>query len=188
MSPSLFPHKIETPRLILRPPTLADAGAIAEAVAASYAELHEWMEWAREPYGLAEAQAFCNDAQEAMGAGREYPVLLRRRVDGCLVGSMGLIEIDRAVPKAEIGYWLHSDHVGQGYCSEAARALTKYAFEELDAQRVEIMMDDRNTRSWAVAERIGFELEAVHAAHRRDNRGRLSSTRVYAMFDLARLR
>ncbi len=188
MSPSPFPPEIETSRLILRPPTLADAGAIADAVAASYPQLHEWMEWAREPYGLADAQAFCNDAQEAMAAGREYPVLLLRRGDGCLLGSMGLIEIDRAVPKAEIGYWLHSDHVGHGYCSEAARAMTKYAFEELNAQRLEIMMDDRNARSWAVAERLGFELEAVHRAHRRDNRGRLSSTRVYAMFDLACLR
>ena len=188
MTGSRFPERIDTPRLILRPPTTADAPAILDAVTASYAELHEWMQWARRPYDLSEAEAFCEAMRRAMAAEREFPVLLTRRYDGRIIGSMGLINADWDVPKFEIGYWLHSDYVGQGYCSEAVRALTRYAFQELKAERVEIRMDDRNARSWAVAERLGFEWEAVHRADRRDNQGRLSDTRWYAMFELGRLR
>ena len=166
----------------------ADARGILRAVTASYAELHEWMPWARAPYGLSEAEAFCDATRRAMAAAHEYAVLLRQRTDDEIIGSMGLINVRWDVPKFEIGYWLHSDYVGVGYCSEAARALTRFAFEELDAKRVEITMDDRNTRSWAVAERLGFEWEAMHRADRRDNQGQLSNTRVYAMFDVGQLR
>lgn len=157
-------------------------------MSASYAELNEWMEWARGSYGLPEARAFCESMQDALAAGREFPVLLSRRDDGRIVGSMGLINVMWDVPMCEIGYWLHSHHVGKGYCSEAARALTRYAFEELKANRVEIIMNDRNRRSWAVAERLGFTWEATHRQNRRDNQGRLADTRVYAMLDVAALR
>lgn len=188
MTGSRFPDQIETARLILRPPTVADAPAIAEAVHASYAELSAWMPWARGDYGVAEATAFCEATREAYEAEREYPALLTLRDDGRLVGSMGLIDIDWAVPKFEIGYWLHSRFVGHGYCSEATRALTRHAFEAHQAKRVELRIDDRNARSWAVADRLGFTWEAVLKADRRDNQGRLSDTRVYAMWDLSQLR
>ena len=92
------------------------------------------------------------------------------------------------MPKCEIGYWVHTHYVGQGYCSEGVRGLTRLAFEELGANRVEITMDDRNRRSWAVAERVGFQLEAVHRHDSRDNQGRLTDTRVYAMLDVGQLR
>lgn len=183
-----FPERIETARLILRPPTLADALSIAEAVNASYAELHERMQWARGPYGIGEAQAYCESARESMAAGREYPVLLTHRDDRRIVGGAGLVNVKWAVPMCEIGYWLRTNDVGRGYCSEATRALTRHAFEELKANRVALTMDDRNSRSWAVAERLGFTWEATHRSDRRDNQGRLSHTRVYAMFDVSQLR
>jgi RimJ/RimL family protein N-acetyltransferase len=188
MSRPPFPPGIATARLTLRPPTVADAPTILAAVTASYAELNEWMDWARGRYELADAESFCADAEESLADGREYPVLLTHHGDDHVIGSMGLIDIDWTVPKFEIGYWIDSRHVGRGYCTEAARALTRLAFEELSAKRVQIMMDTRNKRSWAVAERLGFELEAVHRDSRRDNAGRLSDTRMYAMFDVANLR
>ena len=179
-----FPAQIPTERLVLRPPTLADAGAIADAVGASITELRQWMPWAQGHYGLAEARSFCKSTRQAMIEGREYPLLLTLREDGRLVGSMGLINIDLAVPKAEIGYWLNSADVGHGYCQEAARAATRFAFEQLGAVRVEICMDDRNERSWAVAERLGFTWEATHRSYRRDVHGELADERVYALLDL----
>ena len=87
------------------------------------------------------------------------------------------------VPSFEIGYWIHTEHAGQGYATEAARALATLAFDELGSRRVEIRMNESNWRSRAVAERLGFEWEATLKSHRRDNSGKLSGTRVYSMFD-----
>lgn len=135
-----------------------------------------------------EAQEFCDAALEALAAEREYSTLLLHRDDGRIIGGMGLLNARWDVPSFEIGYWVHTQYVGHGYCSEGVRGLTRFAFEHLNAVRVEISMDDRNRRSWAVAERLGFELEAVHRSHRRDNRGSLTDTRIYAMLDVRQLR
>ncbi len=183
-----FPEQLETERLILRPPALADAERLLAAVTASYPELHQWMEWAKAPYGLDEAQAFCAAAARQAQEERSYPVLLTRKPSGRIVGASGFESVDWSVPKFGIGYWVRTDCVGLGYASEATRALTRLAFETLDAKRVQITMDDRNTRSWAVAERLGLEWEATLKAHARDNAGELRTTRIYAMFDAGQLR
>ena len=88
-----------------------------------------------------------------------------------------------AVPSFEIGYWIHTAHAGQGYVTEAARALAILAFDGLGSRRVEIRMVENNQRSRAVAGRLGFEWEATLKSHRRDNLGQLIGTRLYAMFD-----
>ena len=66
--------------------------------------------------------------------------------------------------------------------------MTRLAFETYGAKRVELQIAGRNRRSQAVAERLGFELEATLRAHGRDNAGRLDATLVYAMFGVASLK
>jgi ribosomal-protein-serine acetyltransferase len=60
-----------------------------------------------------------------------------------------------------VGYWLRSSEVGKGYATEAVDALTSWALSELGAKRVELVTDERNVGSRAVAERCGFEFEGV---------------------------
>lgn len=62
---------------------------------------------------------------------------------------------------AEIGYVIHPDHAGHGYASEAAAALLRLAFEQLDLHRVVARTDQRNHASAAVLRRIGMRQEAV---------------------------
>jgi len=184
---SRFPGRIATERLLLRPPGLRDARAIAKAVNASAPELVEWMPWAQGDYGLGDAVAFVEAAERKLRTEEEFTTVMvaaRRAVVGCCTLSAR----DWKVPKFEIGYWLCTDHVGRGYATEAARALTDLAFASLAAERVEIRVDDRNRRSWAVAERLGFTLEATLKANERGNDGSLRDTRIYTLFSLADLR
>ncbi len=183
-----FPERIDTKRLVLRPPRPSDAKAVCDAVQASYAELHEWMAWAKEPYGMADAAGFCAASEQRFRDGEELPMLLLRKWTRRIVGAAGLIDIEPNVPSCEIGYWLRTDRTGRGYAAEAARALARYAFDSLGAKRVQIRMDDRNERSWRVAERLGFHWEATLRAHRRNNADQLCDTRVYAMFAVEDLR
>ena len=178
-----FPERLLTERLELRPSRTEDAAALLEAVTASYPELHAWMPWAKDPYGQDEAEAACAAFAAAMAAETEYPVLVTLRNDGRIIGASGLIAIDWRVPKCEIGYWLRTDHTGQGYVTEAVRALARFAFDDLGCRRVEIRMDAGNARSRAVAERLGFAFEATLKADARNNAGKLRDTRIYALFD-----
>ena len=185
---SRFPDRLETERLILRPPGLRDARAIAKAVNASAAELGQWMPWARDAYGLQDAVTFVEAAVRKLRAEEEFTTVIISRKRRAFVGCCTLSVRDWKVPKFEIGYWLRTDHVGHGYASEATHAVAGFALESLAAARVEIRVDDRNARSWAVAERLGFAWEATFKSNERGNDGSLRDTRIYALFDLDRLR
>ena len=184
-----FPDKVETERLLLRLPVPRDARKFYKAVDESLPELRQWMPWAVEPYDLGKARSFCEVATKNAEDGDDYSVLIvtkgRRRIVGCC--SLHQARGDWAVPRFEIGYWLRTGAVGNGYATEAARALTELAFRSLAAERVEIRVDDLNARSYAIPERLGFELEATLRAHERATNGELSNTRIYAMWSLSRL-
>jgi RimJ/RimL family protein N-acetyltransferase len=59
-------------------------------------------------------------------------------------------------PQIEIGWRLASAHWGRGYVTEAARAVLRYAFEQLRLPRVHSFTVPHNERSWRVMERIGM--------------------------------
>jgi RimJ/RimL family protein N-acetyltransferase len=84
------------------------------------------------------------------------------------------------VPRFEIGYWRRTDARGRGLVTEAVQALSRMAFDVLQAQRVEIRMDDLNVASWKVAERAGFTLEGVLRRHALSVDGQVRDTRVYS--------
>jgi len=84
------------------------------------------------------------------------------------------------VPYFSIGYWLAASAEGHGYMTEAASALVEYALRELGARRLEITCDARNTRSAAVARRLGFEQEGLLRNHMRLSDGALRDTLVFA--------
>ena len=76
-----------------------------------------------------------------------------------VVGGSGLHR--RSGPDTlEIGYWIHVDHIGQGFATEAAGALTTRAFEDPAIAFVEIHHDRANTASAGVPRKLGFELVA----------------------------
>lgn len=187
-APPSLPSQIETPRLRLRLPTPADAAALCDAVTASLPELKAWMAWANDAYGMDQAMAFCDRANaggDAAAPPTEFALLITRKADGAIVGGSGYPNILWQAPCFEIGYWLRTDCTGRGYATETAQALTRLAFDSLGAVRVEIHMDARNRRSWAVAERLGFTWEATLKGRRRDTAGRLEDTRIYALWGAA---
>jgi RimJ/RimL family protein N-acetyltransferase len=97
-----------------------------------------------------------------------------------LVGSVGLHRTDWAVPRTEVGYWLRSTATGRGYATEGVLALTQWALADLGATRVELVTDERNAASRAVAERCGFVLEGTHRNVMHGPQGGLRHSCVYA--------
>jgi len=67
---------------------------------------------------------------------------------------LGAIRVDRA----ELGYWLAPALWGQGYVTEAARALVQYGFDIVGLHKVTVGCVERNVGSRRVIEKIGFAL------------------------------
>jgi len=55
-----------------------------------------------------------------------------------------------------LGYILHPDYWGQGITVEACRAALDYGFTDLGLDRVELWIDETNTASIRVAQKLGF--------------------------------
>ncbi|MEM8873422.1 MAG: GNAT family N-acetyltransferase [Planctomycetota bacterium] len=173
-----IPERLETDRLVLRLPTLADAEIVAAGVQASIEELHEWMPWAKKDYGVDDATTWIHQtlAEWHQRKGVPYLILL----DGVHVGNVGLFDVEWDVPRGEIGYWMRTDHVGKGYMTEACNVVTDLAMETFGFHRIIVTSSDNNVRSWAVAERCGYTFEGVLRNYRRHTDGTLDHARMYA--------
>lgn len=138
------------------------------------------MSWASPPPSLDDVEANLAEARDLYLARRELRLHLYLRGDGSFVGASGLHHIDWTVPRFEIGYWVRSSQTGKGLATEAVSRISRFAFEALGAERLEIWCDARNLASMAVAKRAGFELEARLAHHRRNVDGALSDSLCFA--------
>ena len=61
-------------------------------------------------------------------------------------------------PGLEVGWTLHPDHIGKGYATEAGRRSVEYAFEVNGVDELVSCILPDNTRSAAVAQRLGFKI------------------------------
>ncbi len=176
-----FPDQFESERLILRAPRPGDGPALNEAVVDSLDHLRPWMPWAKEAPTVAESEAIIRRGAARWLTREDLWLMLIRKRDGRWLGGSGLHRIDWSVPRFEIGYWVRAGEEGKGYITEAVRAITHFAFETLQAERLEIRCDTQNTRSAAVAERCGYTREGTLRHDSRSPDGELRDTLVFSL-------
>lgn len=112
-----------------------------------------------EPYGVLSADDAVRAATERAADERFVAVCLAST--GRLVGNLYVAQDGPAPWRTwEIGYVFNPRDWGHGYATEACRALLRELFVYRSAHRVVAHCDPRNTRSWALLERLGFRREA----------------------------
>ena len=101
---------------------------------------HALKEWRREPISM-----------------REYCVILKET--GERMGDASVEIVDEST--AEIGWILLPRFRGQGYATEAGRAMMDYGFRVFGKDRVIAHCDARNAASYRVMSRLGMGLEGI---------------------------
>ncbi len=186
MDPVLIevPERLETERLILRTPQRGDGALVNAAIGETLGELAPWMPWAGSMPTVEESEIHCRRQQAKYILREDLVLFMFERQEGggegALVGGTGLHRIDWSLGRFEIGYWRRAGFEGRGYATEGVTAIARMAFDVLGARRVEIRMDEGNVRSWKLAERAGFTLEALLRFDSASPRGEPRSTRIYA--------
>ena len=143
---------LETERLSLRRPTLADVKAIAHL--ANDRRIAENTRRLPHPYSHEHAVAFVRAIAEDAG---ETVFLIENNFS-----PIGMVSIDRRDEGApELGYWLGVEHWGQGFGTEAARAVIDYFFEELDHDLLFSGARVANPVSRNILEKCGFQWSGV---------------------------
>ncbi|MFH9196097.1 GNAT family N-acetyltransferase [Streptomyces anulatus] len=95
--------------------------------------------------------------KQAADTGRLYGI----RLDGVLVGGVLFRVFDAESGNCEIGVWLEPAAQGRGLITRAAERLIDWAVHERGMHRVEWIASAANTRSIAVAKRLGMTRDGV---------------------------
>jgi ribosomal-protein-alanine N-acetyltransferase len=82
-----------------------------------------------------------------------YPILVKSL--GTIIGHCGLGFLEQT-PEIEVAYILDSRYWGQGYASEAARAMIAHGFSKLNISRIVAVAFPENVRSIGVMRSIGM--------------------------------
>jgi [ribosomal protein S5]-alanine N-acetyltransferase len=147
---------ISCPTCLLRPLVPDDAASLAR-----HANDHDIARNLRDrfphPYTLADAESYI-----AHVARRPVVTSFGIIVDGEAIGSISLmVGDDIARRSAEVGYWIGRAFWGRGIVTDALRATTRYAFDELALARVFAVPFATTTASARVLEKAGYVLEGV---------------------------
>jgi RimJ/RimL family protein N-acetyltransferase len=143
---------LETERLLLRRPTLADVKAITHL--ANDRRIAENTRRLPHPYLRDHAVDFVRGIANQH---RETVFLIESDYT-----PIGMVGIDWRQPeRPELGYWLGVEYWGQGFATEAARAAIDFTFEEFDIEVIKSGARVANPASRNVLEKCGFQWSGV---------------------------
>jgi ribosomal-protein-alanine N-acetyltransferase len=77
-----------------------------------------------------------------------------------IIGFFGFYRVQPENYRTEIGYMLLSEHQGRGYATEAVKTMLNYAFNHLNFNSVDAVIDPDNVGSEKVLQKSGFRKEA----------------------------
>lgn len=151
--------RITTPRLIIRDHQEDDLSAYHNlltnaTVMRKHSETSQSLEQTKERLERA-------IEQNSMLQRKEYFFCIEDRETVGYIGEIGLTITDftPAGKLAKVGYFIHNSYWGQGYTTEALRAVVRYAFEEIDVYRISAGCLKENKPGRRVLDKTGFVQE-----------------------------
>jgi RimJ/RimL family protein N-acetyltransferase len=172
---------IETERLTLRPFVEDDFDAMHAMQ--SDAEVQRYLYG--EPKSPAESRDYLKRKIASSAWAEEGDWLgaaVIERATGTTVGDVSMQWVSEKDRTAEIGFIFLPQHQGQGFATEAARAMLDWAFEHAGIHRVVGHLEARNAASARVLEKLGMRLEA-HFVENEWVKGEWQSGLLYAILD-----
>ncbi|HEY3332175.1 MAG TPA: GNAT family N-acetyltransferase [Capsulimonadaceae bacterium] len=157
MTPAIA--SLETPRLTLRPLRFEDATRIQELF--PHPEIVKYLDvvvpW---PYPADGAAQFLARVLPEVDTGVRYSWAITETAaaDDALIG---LIELTPNNPNDHRGFWLGLPYHGRGYMSEAATAVTDYAFDILQMPELLLSNAEPNIASHRLKEKAGATIVSI---------------------------
>lgn len=97
-------------------------------------------------------------------------------------GAGGLNSLSKEHRKAEIGFWLLTEHWGKGIMTEAMPLICRYGFEQLGLHRIEGLVEHDNTNCKRAMQKLDFQYEGTMRDCEIKN-GHYISLDIYAMLN-----
>ena len=154
----MFVHKIDED-IYLRLIDLNDAERVFELTDTSRSYLKEWLPWLDFTKSAADTKEFIRGCLKGYADSKSLTTVILFK--GEIVGIAGFNSINSSNKTASSGYWLGEGYQGNGIMTKVAKALTDYAFDHLNLNKVEIRAAVENKKSRSIPERLGFVHEGT---------------------------
>lgn len=153
---------LETKHLILRKFRADDAEGFYERVAGSQ-EVTKYMLW--QPHKTVfETQESLNKILERYQNGQGYTWGIALREDDSIIGRIDLLRFDEAKDSCSFAYMLGKDFWGQGYGTEALKAVFSFAFEKMKIKSIVADHMRENKASGKVMQTVGMKYVKTYLA------------------------
>jgi RimJ/RimL family protein N-acetyltransferase len=143
---------METERLIIRETVIADLDAML-----LYTSREDVMKFDRLPFNREELKDILEKYLEKKIF---YSVILKE--SDIMIGHIVLGELSPSKNREfNLGYMFNPDFYNRGYCTEASKEIIQFAFNNLNARRIQASCNPSNVPSWKVLEKLGFKREGL---------------------------
>ncbi len=140
----------------LRQPRASDAPALFSI----FGDAETLRYWSHGPLAdLAAAQSYYDGIVQGLADRTLFQWAITADGDDHLVGTVTLVDWDRANRRCEIGFILNPSAWGRGLATDAVRTVIRWAREHMEIHRVEADVEPPNVASLKLLERLGFERE-----------------------------
>ena len=155
--------------LELRLPEEDFAEGLFHTINAQREYLQQWLPWVATTNEVSDSRNFLKMARLYNSGGQKLITFIFSKSDEepafleskRLVGSVGLVRIDKINKSAELGFWLSYAFQGRGIVTNSILRLLTYVFDQMDVHRIEVNVAEKNKKSIAVIERLGFKKEGI---------------------------
>jgi len=171
-------HPIETDRLYLRRLQMEDIYEYYERLFGD-GDVSRYMLF--EPHqDISESLQSLQRKLEKYEEGNYYCWGITEKGEGSLIGLIELLRFDEAAESCSFVYMLGCNYWNMGYGTEALKAVFRFAFEELELQRIVADHIAKNAASGAVMRKCGMVHEGT-LRQRLYNKGRFVDVELYAI-------
>ena len=154
---------LENDILILRPLKLADIDNLLK-VATDDIKLLQFSP--KQAYTKDLLVAYIETAISLRTLHSRYSFSIYNKAAACYVGSTSFMNISNPDDRLEIGAtWIDKKLHGTGFNRKCKHLMLHYAFDIMNAHRVEFKTDERNLQSRKAIEKIGGKLEGIFREH-----------------------
>lgn len=116
------------------------------------------------PYSIEDALSWIKNHRNNFDENKLFEFAVTDLFNGKLYGAIALSN-NQNFKNGEIAYWVGEDFWGNGYATEAAKAMLEFAFTEKQYHKVFARCFDSNPASGRVIEKIGMRKEGLLREH-----------------------
>ncbi|NOY89542.1 MAG: GNAT family N-acetyltransferase [FCB group bacterium] len=175
--------KIETKRLILRPPRISDWQDIVEGV--SDIEVSGMLAVVPHPYGKKDAIWWINEVLKKWKKKNkdDYTFFIELKSEGKVIGATGIHNINTFNSVCTTGSWINKKYWKNGYILEAKIPILDFIFNKLNLRKIETEAYVENKASQKMSKKLGFKLEGKKRRHIKCKAtGKIHSEYIFGLF------